>query len=90
MKCGACGHEHEGIVGFGAVCDHCAAWLHVCMNCRLFQPGANRCRSHTTETAGPRDAKNFCEEFVPRNGPEEKPVRSDAAERFNRLFRRGE
>lgn len=50
---------------FRATCDHCAAWLHCCVNCRHYKPGLpNDCKIPGTELIADREACNFCEEYL--------------------------
>lgn len=87
MICGNCRRPHQGKIGFGSICEGCSAWLHVCVNCSLYNPDARRCRSRTTDYTGPGDAKNFCEEFTPVSGDtRESREDSDPVRRFDRLF----
>jgi hypothetical protein len=89
MKCPGCGHENTDKVGFGTVCGNCLAWLHTCSCCRLYNTESGRCRSRTTEYAGPPDLRNFCEEFAPVAEKSEQVFDTDAASRFDRLFDSG-
>lgn len=87
MRCRRCGTAYEGKVGFKAVCQSCGAWLHCCLQCRLFNAGANRCRSSTTEMVRDRDAMNYCEEFQAAARPgRQSDRREDAREKFMGLF----
>lgn len=65
-KCGKCGAEWqgEGKLGFRELCDKCGAFLHACINCRLYDKTAhNQCKSPTTEWVEDRERGNYCEEF---------------------------
>ncbi|MBI2190785.1 MAG: hypothetical protein HYU36_02220 [Planctomycetes bacterium] len=45
-------------------CPNCSSYLHVCKNCRLYDPRVhNGCTSSTTEWIPDKEAHNFCEEF---------------------------
>ena len=62
--CHQCGTAITDAVGFRAVCPSCNAYLHCCVNCRLYSPSAsNHCLSNTTEPVRDVEAANFCEEF---------------------------
>ena len=84
--CHQCGATITDAVRFRDTCPSCQAYLHCCLNCRLYSPGAhNHCLSPTTEHVGDVAAANFCEEFefVARK----KGAADDAAKRkFDQLF----
>lgn len=69
MNCWKCKKEIDpplsaGRLPFRAVCDHCSAFLHCCVNCQHYRPGLpNNCRIPGTEHIADRQACNFCEEF---------------------------
>lgn len=56
---------------FRATCPACGAWIHVCVNCRFYDPGAHHeCRaSATAEYVADKEKFNFCEEFVLADRP---------------------
>jgi hypothetical protein len=90
MICVRCGHEYDArTVGFKAVCEGCGEYLHSCVNCRLFDPKADRCRSLTTEAVKDKESLNYCEEYQPlsdgRKSTGSGKVRT--AESFDALFR---
>lgn len=54
----------ESRAGFRDACPQCNAYLHCCLNCRLYDPYAHhQCRSSTTEFVQDKQKSNFCEEF---------------------------
>ena len=62
--CHSCGTAIADAVGFRATCPQCQAYLHCCLNCRLYSPSShNHCLSPTTEYVGDVAGANFCEEF---------------------------
>jgi hypothetical protein len=62
--CHQCGATVTEAVGFRATCPSCRAYLHCCLNCRLYSPSAhNHCLSPTTEPVRDVAGANFCEEF---------------------------
>lgn len=85
--CPQCGTPAEGPVGFRAACSTCHAYLHSCVNCRLYSPAShNHCLSATTEYVRDVEAGNFCEEFDP-TAPAKKAEGPPAAKsRFDQLF----
>lgn len=68
MKCWKCHKDLEELeqafLPFRAVCDHCSAWLHCCINCEYYHPGLpNDCKISGTDPIADREASNFCEDF---------------------------
>jgi hypothetical protein len=64
-RCSKCSAEWEikGPIGFREECPECAAYLHTCSNCRIFDARSAACRSPTTEPVADIQSINFCEEF---------------------------
>jgi hypothetical protein len=64
-RCPKCSAEWEskGVIGFREECPDCAAFLHTCANCRIFDARSGACRSPTTEPVADLQGVNFCEEF---------------------------
>ena len=84
--CHQCGETITDAVGFRATCPKCQAYLHCCVNCRLYSPSShNHCLSSTTEYVRDVEGANFCEEFefVARAKAGEP---SQAKNQFDRLF----
>ncbi|MCK5131022.1 MAG: hypothetical protein KAR40_02595 [Candidatus Sabulitectum sp.] len=85
MNCILCGRQWQGkTVPFGAVCDKCDCWLHSCIQCALWDPQAQMCRSMTTDSVADRHGKNFCEEWKPGNRKAE--TDKDSGGKFASLF----
>ncbi len=90
MICRKCGAGHEATPGFKAVCDSCGAWLHCCLQCRLYNARAGRCTSSTTDPVRDRDYMNYCEEFQPASEPPKTEDGNGSARgRFMELFETG-
>ena len=68
QKCGAEWTRREQ-PGFKETCAECTSYLHACLNCRLYNPSADRCSSITAECTGDRAGLNYCEEFQFRDQP---------------------
>jgi hypothetical protein len=84
--CHQCGTTITDAVGFRDTCPQCRAYLHCCLNCRLYSPAAhNHCLSPTTEFVGDVGGANFCEEFdfVARKKAD---AGEGAKKRFDELF----
>ncbi|HOF38964.1 MAG TPA: hypothetical protein PLD73_02750 [Candidatus Hydrogenedentes bacterium] len=67
-QCHRCGAPWDGggkrQPGSKDVCGACSAYLHCCLNCRFYEPGAhNECYIPNTEWVGDKTACNFCDEF---------------------------
>jgi hypothetical protein len=64
-RCQKCGEEwtRREQPGFKEACPKCTAFLHSCLNCKLYNPTADRCSSVTAECPGDRQGVNYCEEF---------------------------
>ncbi len=70
-RCHKCGEEWTRLAqpGFKATCPKCTSYLHACVNCKLYNPTADRCSSVTAECTGDRKGLNYCEEFQFRDVP---------------------
>jgi hypothetical protein len=68
--CWSCGNEQYFDVKVGVKvgrrdeCPHCGADLHVCKNCRLYDPNIhNQCLEPNSPFIREREAANFCTHF---------------------------
>jgi hypothetical protein len=73
LACHACGAELDlgvaGTAGRGDDCPACRAPLHACRNCRAYDLSARYgCREPQAEPPHDKDAANFCDLFVYRQG----------------------
>jgi len=78
-------------VGRREMCAFCGADLHVCLNCRFYDPVAyNACREPQAERVLDKDRSNFCDYFDFRQGLDSpKPAASgpvSAKDRLDALF----
>jgi hypothetical protein len=65
--CHACGWEwtEKETPGFSAECPKCAAYLHCCLNCKFYAPGAHHdCREPQADPVREKDGRNTCEYFL--------------------------
>ena len=86
MRCAKCSEEWPlKRVFFSSVCENCGCWLHSCVQCSLWEPGSETCRSFTTDTVPDREGKNFCEEWQPHTGKGGNRAKP-GADKFNKLF----
>jgi hypothetical protein len=68
--CHACGYEIslEIKIGRRDTCDNCVADLHVCKNCRFYDPYAhNECRENISMWVKEKEESNFCAAFEFKN-----------------------
>ncbi|MBS0626265.1 MAG: hypothetical protein JSS32_09465 [Verrucomicrobia bacterium] len=66
-KCGKLAADVPVKIGFRALCPHCSAALHSCVNCRYYSPGKpNDCAVPGTDFIRDREGVNFCDEFKPK------------------------
>jgi hypothetical protein len=85
--CHQCGTEITDRVGVHATCPSCQAYLHCCLNCRLYSPGAhNHCLSPTTEDVADVAQANFCEEFEFTARKKAPNMSDEGRRRFEGLF----
>jgi predicted RNA-binding Zn-ribbon protein involved in translation (DUF1610 family) len=79
-------------VGRTEPCPHCGADLHVCLNCRFYDPAAyNQCHEPQAERVVDKDRSNFCEYFIfgdaaPHGGPDDR--KKDATRTLEALFKK--
>ncbi|MCA9543600.1 MAG: hypothetical protein KC613_04390 [Myxococcales bacterium] len=79
-ECWKCGHAVDMSVKAQRTdeCPSCGEDLHVCKNCRFWDPGAeNECRENNTYFIRDREKANFCMAF------EFKPADEDQAREAN-------
>jgi hypothetical protein len=85
--CHSCGAPITDAVGCRAVCPRCNAYLHCCLNCRLYSPSAhNHCLSSTTEYVRDASAGNFCDEFELQTSKPASQQAPSAKSKFDQLF----
>jgi hypothetical protein len=73
--CWSCRNELEFLVKVGVkvgrrdTCPHCAADMHVCKNCKLWDPSIhNQCREPEAQFIRDREGGNFCPHFDFKDG----------------------
>jgi hypothetical protein len=84
--------ELEAKPGRRDECPHCAAELHVCLNCSLYDPRLTRgCREPQADEVRELSRANFCSWFTFRVGPPEGsgPTEAEKAKAaFEAMFKR--
>lgn len=65
-QCHACAYEIalDVKVARRDTCDSCGADLHVCLNCKFYDHGANACRENIRNWVRYRESSNFCPHFT--------------------------
>jgi len=96
MICWKCGTEIE-VAGATRIlssdsCANCDYDLHVCRNCRFYDPNAhNECREPQVEWVRDKEKSNYCDYFQPGvESSERRPGRDSVREvksAFNKLFK---
>jgi hypothetical protein len=92
MICWKCGTTIDvgERVGFRDECTQCGSPLHVCLNCRFYEPGYhNECQEPMAERVVEKARSNFCEFFAP--APASTTARrpnSSARSQLDALFRK--
>lgn len=95
--CFKCRNELEMIVKVGVkvgrldACPHCGAYMHVCKNCRFYDPNVhNECLETQADFIRDREESNFCAhfEFKQRNEAPEADHSADLAKaKLDDLFK---
>lgn len=97
MNCFRCGETYKLIgekVTPSAACERCKAPIHVCKNCRLFDPSVKKeCREPRAEHQRYKDRANTCEYFEPRESVDltrksATASADDARKKFDQLFKK--
>ena len=91
--CHKCGEEWNGInqPGARAYCTKCSADLHVCFNCRFYDPAkSNKCQVNDAEAVVWKDKANYCEDFQFTDKKAEQPESGagGAKKRWENLFKK--
>ena len=98
LDCWHCGAatEVKERVEFRQVCGKCDRPVHVCRNCRFYDPSYhNQCRETQAELVADKERANFCEYFAPpdasgarRAGASGRSPVQSTRERLDALFRK--
>ncbi len=76
--CYQCGEKLNAgsTVGRRDVCPSCGSDVHVCLNCRFYDPGSyNDCREPQAERVVEKDRSNFCDYFEFSDSPSSDPMK---------------
>ncbi|MBI4126207.1 MAG: hypothetical protein HY465_01815 [Deltaproteobacteria bacterium] len=91
MRCCACETDLGTMpfVGRRDECPQCHADLHVCRQCRFFDPAANnQCREPLAELVVDKEKANFCDYFEFAGGKPAAAASSEAKKKLEGLFRK--
>jgi hypothetical protein len=93
VNCWNCHHriEVKERVGFRDYCPQCDRPLHVCRNCRFYDPAYNnQCRETQAERVVDKERFNFCEFFSPLEVPTTKVAtpQNSARAKLDELFKK--
>ncbi len=93
MKCFACNVGVElsadARVGFRDCCESCGADLHICRNCRFYDPAAyNECHESSAERVTDSERANRCDWFSPSSDVGGEARRSNAVADLDALFKK--
>jgi hypothetical protein len=81
-QCFHCSYEFSGKIGRQDTCAKCSSDLHVCRNCKFYDPSSyNECREPSAERVVDKEKRNFCDYF----SPSEKARESEKAKTLKAL-----
>lgn len=94
--CHHCNAVWEGVTqpGIRETCTRCGADLHVCLNCRLYDPAKPQHCQVETDPVQDTERANFCDEFLfadrPARPAAAAPEKAAARARWDTLFKKKE
>jgi hypothetical protein len=93
MKCFVCNVgvqlAADARVGFRDCCESCGADLHICKNCRFYDPAAyNECRESSAERVTDSERANRCDWFSPSDEAGGEKVTTAARADLDALFKK--
>ncbi len=89
VQCFSCGtiNEVSERVGRRDECEKCFTDLHVCKNCRFYDPAAyNECKETSADVVREKEEANFCDYFEPGSGSHQKDERDTLLAQAEALF----
>ena len=89
VRCFSCGTTNDTgeRVGRRDECSQCMADLHVCKNCRFYDPQAyNECKETSADVVVEKERSNFCDFFEAGDGTFEKLKKEDLLAQAEALF----
>ena len=80
----------EGKIQFREECPHCRRDLHICLNCRDYDPNAyHQCREPMAGLINDKKMGNFCDYFKPSDSPATGSSKADEArKKLDDLFKK--
>lgn len=89
VACFSCGLTNApgDRVGRRDECSQCGADLHVCKNCRFYDPQAyNECKETSADVVREKERSNFCDFFEPGDGTHEASKKDELLAQAEALF----
>ena len=79
----------EGKIQFREECPHCRRDLHICKNCREYDPHAyHQCRESQAEYVAEKEKSNLCEYFSFRENGAGQPGTKGSREEAEKLWKK--
>ncbi len=92
MICTHCSKDIQPLLPIGRrdCCPLCSGDLHICLQCRFYEPGSNNdCRETRADRVVEKDRSNFCDWFEPGDGKSDEGVDRDAVKaQLDALFKK--
>lgn len=91
VVCFSCHKENKVSLPVGRrdECAHCGADLHVCKNCRFFDPKSyNECKEPQADVVLEKERSNFCDHFNPGGQIKTGPSKEDLLAAAEALFKK--
>jgi hypothetical protein len=92
FSCFSCHRElaFTDMPGFRQTCDACNSDVHVCRNCRFYDPKVyHECAEPSAEYVRDKERANFCEYFEPSaKGSHQKSAAEDLRAKAEALFKK--
>lgn len=89
VVCFSCGESStfQERIGLREECEKCSSDLHVCKNCRFYDPGAyNECKESSADVVLEKERANFCDYFEAGSGTYEESKKADLLAQAEALF----
>lgn len=89
--CFSCNKENTYVekLGLRDECESCGADLHVCKNCKFYDPGSyNECRESSADVQREKERANFCDYFQASNEKAEEEKKDALLSAAEALFKK--
>ena len=91
VSCFHCGTSNSFAerLSLRAECEKCGNDLHVCKNCRFYDPGAyNECKESSAEEVRDKERSNHCDYFQAGSGSFQKDKKDELMAQAEALFKK--